>query len=99
MVLLITAFSSFFAVQLIKFLVTPKLTGQGVWKPVVKMALAGAAAFGTALLVLPGGHTKEAVAYGLAGAGLAVVLHKVTRLISNVGDQSLMETLEKMHDL
>jgi hypothetical protein len=94
MVLLVTGFATFFVVQLVKFLATPKLTGEGVWKAVAKMVLAGATAFGTALLVLPEGHWKAAVAYGLAGAGLAVVIHKSTRLISSLGDESFTRFLQ-----
>ena len=93
MTLLITGFAAFFIVQLVKFLVAPKLQGEGVWKAVFKMVLAGGAAFGTALLTLPGGHWKEAVAYGLAGAGMSVLLHKVVRLISTLGDESLTRFL------
>jgi hypothetical protein len=87
-VFLISAFSSFFVVQLVKFLVAPKLQGEGPWKAVAKLVLAGTAAFGAALLWLPEGQWREAVAYGLAGAGLAILLHKTARLISGLGDES-----------
>lgn len=95
MTLLITGLAAFFVVQLIKFLVTPKLGGQGVWQAVIKMVMAGGVAFGTALLVLPEGHWRPAVAYGLAGAGLAILLHKVTRLVSNLGDESFTRFLSR----
>ena len=75
-------------------MVAPKLQGEGVWKAFFKMVLAGAAAFGTALLVLPGGHWKEAAAYGLAGAGLSVLIHKGVRLISTLGDEHLTKFLQ-----
>jgi hypothetical protein len=87
-VFLISAFSSFFVVQLVKFLVAPKLQGEGPWKAVVKLMMAGCTAFGAALLMLPGGSWRAAVAYGLAGAGLAILLHKTARLISGLGDES-----------
>lgn len=93
MTLLITSLSAFFVVQLIKVITVPKLTGEGVGQAIVKLILAGAAGFGAALLVLPGGHWKAAAAYGLAGAGLAVILHKGTRLLSNLGDESLARFL------
>lgn len=93
MVLLLCGLAAFFVVQVCKFLATPKLSGQGVWQAVTKMYLAGAASFGTAILVLPEGHWRTAVAYGLGGAGLSVILHKTTRLLSNLGDDALMRFL------
>ena len=96
MVFLLSAFAAFFVVQLLKFLILPKLTGQGVWKAVIKMVLAGGVAFGTALLWLPEWSWRPAVVYGLAGAGLAMVIHKSTRLISHIGDDVLTKFLDKM---
>lgn len=98
MILLLTGLAAFFVVQLVKFVVTPKLGGQGVGQAVTKMALAGAVAFGTALLWLPEGRWKEAVVYGLAGAGLAVILHKGTRLISFLGDDAFTRFLERVRN-
>ena len=90
MVLLLTGFAAFFSVQLIKVLVAPKLQGEGIGKAIVKMLLAGLTAFGAALLALPLGHWRTAVVYGLAGAGLALILHKAIRLLSSLGDESFI---------
>ena len=93
MVLLLTGFAAFFSVQLIKVLVAPKLQGEGIGKAIVKMLLAGLTAFGAALLALPLGHWRTAVVYGLAGAGLALILHKAIRLLSSLGDESFIRFL------
>jgi hypothetical protein len=88
------AFAAFFTVQTIKMIVSPKLQGEGVARNVFKMFLAGGAAFGTAVLLLPVGDWRACVAYGLAGGGLAVILHKVTRWVSSLGDESFIRFLK-----
>lgn len=93
MLLLITGFAAFFSVQLIKVIVAPKLQGEGIGKAIVKMLLAGLTAFGAAFLALPIGHWRTAVVYGLAGAGLALILHKAIRLLSSLGDESYIRFL------
>lgn len=36
------------------------------------------------------GHPFKLVVYGLAGAGLAVVIHRLARLLTAAGDQSMI---------
>jgi hypothetical protein len=91
--LLLTGFAAFFSVQLIKVLVSPKLQGEGIGKAIVKMFLAGLTAFGAAFLALPVGDWRTAAVYGLAGAGLALILHKAIRLLSSLGDESFIRFL------
>jgi hypothetical protein len=85
---LLTGFSAFFSVQLIKVVLYPKLTGEGIGRAIFKMVLAGLSSFGAAFLALPVGHWRTAVVYGLAGAGLALILHKGVRWISALGDDA-----------
>lgn len=99
MTLLISGFAAFFVVQLIKILVTPKLQGEGLGKALTKMVLAGGASFGAAVLTLPVGDWRACVAYGVAGAGLAVLLHKTTRLISNAGDLSYKRFMDSFRGM
>jgi hypothetical protein len=93
--LLLTGFAAFFSVQLIKVLVSPKLQGEGIGKAIVKMFLVGLVSTGAALLYLPIDQWRTAIVYGLAGAGLSLVLHKVTRLFSFLGDESFIRFLKE----
>lgn len=94
MTLLLCALTAFFTVQLIKMVVSPKLQGEGIWRNVFKMALAAASGFGTAVLLLPWGDWRACVAYGVAGAGLAIITHKLTRWVSSLGDESFIRFLK-----
>ena len=71
--------------QLVKVVLTPRLQDRSVRGALVKMVLAAGVALGTAWLLDPH-HPRELAVYALAGAGLAMVFHKILRLASIYAD-------------
>jgi hypothetical protein len=89
--LLLCGFGAFMAVQVIKIFSLPTILAAQL-----KMLLALAASYGIATgLFLH--HTAELVIYGAAGAGLAIVIHRLARLLSVTGDWIIKEILRKTH--
>jgi hypothetical protein len=79
--------AGFFLAQLVKTL-SPGLVPQ--W---FKMALALVGSAGVAALVFHRG--PDLVIYAVAGAGLAVLAHKLYRLLSTAGDWLIQEIIRK----
>ena len=81
MLLVLCGLGAFFVTQLVKvvwFLPRPP-------RPLVKMVVALGTSLGVAAALFPH-HTRDFVIYGVAGAGLAVLTHKVARYFSVQAD-------------
>jgi hypothetical protein len=88
MTLLLCALSGFLLAQLAKMGLAPIKV-----KPLLKIVLAAAGSFGAAWLVLGASDWRQLVVYGFAGASLAVVVHKFTRLLSVLADLHIFTLL------
>ena len=86
MTLLLCGLGAFFAAQAVKAAFINSL------RPWIKLILAFAAAVGIAALLYPHQRTYLIV-YGVAGAGLAVLIHRVARLLSVAGDWCIREII------
>lgn len=81
MTLVLSAFGAFFAVQLIKAVWPKRL------HPLAKMLLCLGVVALITQISLPKHHTfSELAIYSLAGAGIAISIHRVVRLAINGGD-------------
>ena len=89
MTLVLCGLGSFFTVQFLKILLLPsRLPSVAKMVLVVGVSIGISAGLGTH-------NTADLVVYGIAGAGLAVIAHRLARLISVAGDGAIMENIRK----
>jgi hypothetical protein len=86
---MLCAFGSFFVVQALKTVMIPKRLGG-----LAKLVLALLTSAGAAAALYPH-HYADLVLYGVAGAGLAVLIHRVARAVSVAGDWFIREIMRK----
>lgn len=86
--MLFCALAAFFTTQLCKSVWPRPIT------PLAKMLLTALAAAGAAALQWPHSAPKIAL-YGLAGAGLAVIVHRAARALSAGGDWLIYDILHR----
>jgi len=90
MMFLLCGFGSFLVVQLIKIIWFPL----GLLSKNLKTFLVLVASFGISA-ALSWHHVVELVVYALAGAGLAVLIHRVARLAHVAGDLVIQKIMRK----
>jgi hypothetical protein len=91
--LLLCAFVGFVLAQYVKLLFHLK-SGRNWW---VKMGVALAGSAGAAALIFrhSGNLAQDIAVYGLAGAGLGMLVHKIYRAVSAKGDDLITDIISK----
>lgn len=88
MALLLCGFGGFLFPQLVKTLFRRPLVN---W---VKLILALLASMGIAAALYAPHHITDLLVYGFAGAGLAVLIHRIARLASVAGDHQITQIIQ-----
>jgi hypothetical protein len=88
--LLLCGLASFFVVQLVKVTFSLKSGRHQITKMVTALVVSAVIAYSN----YPH-HPRNVAIYGLAGAGLAFVIHKVYRVAGVAGDWLIQEILTK----